>query len=675
MRQRHVAPLLLAALLAACATPAPELPAPDPLAVTVPEPPPGPPPEPVVIAPSPVADTAFPPDVAASLEALPPPADDLWDRIRKGFAMPTLDDPLVAKWEEWYSSRPDYVARMVDRSRRYLYYIVVEVEERGMPAEIALLPMIESAYNPNALSTSRASGIWQFIPSTGKFYGMKQSFWFDARRDVVAGTEGALAYLTKLHGDFDDWQLALAAYNWGEGNVAKAIALNQKKGRPIGYSSLKMPDETRNYLPKLQAVKNIVSDPAKYGLVLEDIPDAPYFTVVKTTKRIDVKRAAELAEMPLEEFQFLNPHFNRPVIAGADEYTILLPIDTAELFAAKLDLTDQPLVSWQAYRMRNGETLPQVAAKFGLPVEALRAVNGLGAKAKLPAGHTLLVPSAHPSADGADGLAQAVFTTVPQGRHLLLPRQARRHARADREPVRRERAGPQALERNGAGVRDGRSDVAHHERSRAECGQGEARDRAESAGAGDREGVRQERRDGRRGTAGQCGDRSEAGSAQAPRRRGDRDWIYARLKTKQATRSRVACFSSAAVRGGLGQGLQLLGGLLLGLLLRLALRGGLLLGRLLGLALRGGLPLLGRLLGLALRGGLLLGRLLRGLALRRLLRGLALRGLALGRLLRALLLGCLLLRLALGRLLGRRRGRRHHRHNVCHLHSLLSELL
>lgn len=414
LRLKLVPLLPLAALLAACATPAPEPPAPDPLAITVPEPPPAPPP-PVITA-SPVADTAFPPEVAASLESLPPPAEDLWDRIRKGFALPELDDPLVAKWEAWYSSRPDYVARMVDRSRRYLYYVIVEVEERGMPAEIALLPMIESAYNPNALSTSRASGIWQFIPSTGKLYGMKQSFWFDSRRDVIAGTEGALAYLTKLHGDFDDWQLALAAYNWGEGNVAKAIAQNQKRGRPTDYASLKMPDETRNYLPKLQAVKNIIRDPAKYGLALEDIPDAPYFAVVKTTKEIDVKRAAELAEMPLEEFQVLNPHFNRPVIAGADEYTILLPIDTAELFAAKLDLTDQPLVTWQAYRMRNGDTLPQVAAKFGLPVEALRAVNGLGARAKVPAGHTLLVPSAHPGADTADGLERAVFTTVPQGR-------------------------------------------------------------------------------------------------------------------------------------------------------------------------------------------------------------------------------------------------------------------
>jgi membrane-bound lytic murein transglycosylase D len=402
-------------LIAACATTAPE-PPPDPLAITVPEPPAPPEPPPPVIVPQPLADTLFPPDIAQSLEALPPPQEDLWDRIRKGLVLPDLNDSRVAYWEEWYASRPDYVARMVDRSRRYLYYIVVEVEERRMPMEIALLPMIESAYNPNALSTSRASGIWQFIPSTGKLYGMKQSFWFDSRRDVVAGTEGALSYLTKLYGDFDDWQLALAAYNCGEGNVAKAIAQNQRKGRPTDYRSLKLPNETRDYLPKLQAVKNIIRDPARYGIVLDDIPDAPFFAVIKTTKRVDVKRAAELAEMSEEEFQFLNPHFNRPVIAGADEYTILLPIDKAELFAAKLDLTDQPLVSWQAYRMHNGETLAQVAAKFDLPVETLRAVNGLGAKAKPPPGHTLLVPSARPSNDGNDGLAQAVFTTVPQGR-------------------------------------------------------------------------------------------------------------------------------------------------------------------------------------------------------------------------------------------------------------------
>jgi membrane-bound lytic murein transglycosylase D len=177
-----------------------------------------------------------------------------------------------------------------------------------------------------------------------------------------------------------------------------------------------MPNETREYVPKLQAVKNIVRDPDKYGLDLADVPDAPYFAVVKTTREMDVKRAAELAELSVEEFKYLNPQHNRPVIAGSDEYTILLPIDKAEIFAAKLQLADQPLVSWQAYRVRAGETLPQIAAKFSMSVDALRAVNGIGARSRVPAGHTLLVPSQDPSDATAATLERAVFTTVPQGR-------------------------------------------------------------------------------------------------------------------------------------------------------------------------------------------------------------------------------------------------------------------
>ncbi|HVN35432.1 MAG TPA: transglycosylase SLT domain-containing protein, partial [Casimicrobiaceae bacterium] len=208
--------VFVAALLAACATP--RSPSDDSAAEHSGPPEPSPP-----LTPAPEAATAeaipfpFPPE--NELESLPAPAEDLWVRIRRGYAIPDIDDPLVAKWEEWYSTRPDYVARMIDRSRRYLYYIVVEVEERHMPLEIALLPMIESAYNPNALSVARASGIWQFTPSTGTHYGLQQNWWFDSRRDVVAATEGALTYLQKLYGDFNDWQLALAAYNWGEGNV------------------------------------------------------------------------------------------------------------------------------------------------------------------------------------------------------------------------------------------------------------------------------------------------------------------------------------------------------------------------------------------------------------------------------------------------------------------------
>ncbi len=350
------------------------------------------------------------------LEELPPPVGDLWERIVAGYGIPDIEGPLVEKWEQWYASRPDYVARMVDRSRRYLYHIVSEVSARNMPLEIALLPMVESAYNPVALSTARAAGIWQFIPSTGKHYGLAQNFWFDSRRDVLAATDKALEYLTKLHDDFGDWQLALAGYNWGEGNVAKAVARNKAKGLPANYESLAMPAETRNYLPKLQAVKNIVRDPEKYGLALADIPDAPFFTVVKTTKKIDTRHAAEIAELSLEEFLALNPQHNRPVIAGADEQSILLPIDNAEIFAAKLELTEQPLVSWQAYRMKPNESLAQVAGRYGMSVETLRAVNGIGARSQVPVGHALLVPAQQPSREAAETLSNAVFTTVPSGR-------------------------------------------------------------------------------------------------------------------------------------------------------------------------------------------------------------------------------------------------------------------
>lgn len=344
---------------------------------------------------------------------------DLWTRIRQGFSIPDLESARVKVAEQWYETRPDYVARMVDRSRRYLYYIVGEVERRGMPREIALLPMIESAYNPMAYSRSRASGIWQFIPSTGKLYGLKQNWWVDERRDVVAATDGALDYLQKLYAEFGDWYLALAAYNCGEGTVRVAIANNTKRGLPTDYLSLKMPAETRDYVPKLQAVKNIVSDPETYGLELGDLPDAPYFTVVRTTKKMDVKIAAELAEMSLEDFLSLNPQHNRPVIAGADEFTLLLPYDRAELFAAKLELSNQPMVTWQAYKLKPGETLPQVATRFGLPLETLRVVNGIGPRASVPAGHAILVPTQAPSDATVASLQNTVFTTVPSGRTLF----------------------------------------------------------------------------------------------------------------------------------------------------------------------------------------------------------------------------------------------------------------
>ena len=317
---------------------------------------------------------------------------DLWVRIRNGFALRDLDSKLVAKHEQWYASRPDYVARMTERARRYLHYITTEVERRGMPSEIALLPMIESAFNPGAYSTARASGIWQFIPSTGKTFGMEQNWWYDGRRDIVSATNGALDYLQKLHGMFGDWELALAAYNWGEGAVQRAQAHNRKRKLPVNYSSLKIPKETRNYVPKLLAVKNIIADPARFGLVLQDIPDEPYFAAISTTKHIDVNLAAQLADIPMEEFEALNPAHNRPVILQDNSDLILLPIGAVETFRTNLESYDKPLVSWQSYQPKKGERLDKLAPRFGLSVEKLKSVNGLSGRAKVSTGQTLLVP-------------------------------------------------------------------------------------------------------------------------------------------------------------------------------------------------------------------------------------------------------------------------------------------
>ncbi len=418
MRLHSLLTVAVAALLGACTT-TPSLPVagPDPAPVAAASQPPVREVPPLDLEPiEPRQPKLFASWALAELEPLPPPVGDLWDRIVEGYEIPDIEGPLVEKWEQWYSQRPDYVARMVERSRRYLYHIVNEVEARSMPSEIALLPMVESAYNPTAISVARAAGIWQFMPATGKHYGLEQNFWMDSRRDVIAATDKALEYLAKLHDDFDDWQLALAGYNWGEGNVARALAKNKARGLPLTYEALAMPSETRNYLPKLQAVKNIVRDPERYGLALADIPDAPFFTVVKTTKKIDTKVAAEIAELSLEEFVALNPQHNRPVIAGADEQSILLPIDNAEIFAAKLELTAQPLVSWQAYRLKPNENLAHVAARYGMSLDTLRAVNGIGARARVSPGHMLLVPAEHPSPEVVEALDDAVFTTVPSGR-------------------------------------------------------------------------------------------------------------------------------------------------------------------------------------------------------------------------------------------------------------------
>lgn len=321
------------------------------------------------------------------------PDEDVWQRIRSGFAMNELNNPLIARHEKWYASHPEYVLRMSERARRYLYYIVEEVERRGIPTEIALLPVIESAFNPGANSVASASGIWQFIPSTGKHFGMEQNWWYDERRDIIGATNGALDYLEKLHDQFGDWELALAAYNWGENAVARAQAKNRRLGKPTDYSHLKLPRETANYVPKLLAVKNIVSDPARFGIVLTDIPNRPYFAIVTPSKPMDIKVAAQLAEISMEEFTALNPANNRPVILQDHAEVILLPVDKVETFRANLEKSDQRLVSWKSYKSEKGESFQEIASRFDIPLEQLRSANGLSKYAVQSNGQTLLVPA------------------------------------------------------------------------------------------------------------------------------------------------------------------------------------------------------------------------------------------------------------------------------------------
>ncbi len=320
--------------------------------------------------------------------------DDIWERIRSGFSMPDIDSEYTAKHENWYASRPDYVQRMLERSQKYLFHIVEEVEKRGMPTEIALLPMIESAYNPQAYSRSHASGIWQFVPATGKDYGLKQNYWTDKRRDVTAATNAALNYLQKLHGMFGSWDLALAAYNAGEGTIARAIERNRKQGLPTDYQHLRLPVETKNYVPKLQAIKNIVFKPDEYGLSLVEIPNRPYFARVLAPKQIDAKLAAELAEISFEEFSALNPSYNRPVIVSNSEvHQLLLPTWAADRFKENLQNYDKPLTSWKTYSAKRGERIDYIAKKFNINVSELRQVNNLSSKKNIAYAGPLLVPT------------------------------------------------------------------------------------------------------------------------------------------------------------------------------------------------------------------------------------------------------------------------------------------
>ena len=317
---------------------------------------------------------------------------DLWARIRRGFVMNNLSSDLVTSQEQWYATRPSYIGRMTERSSKYLYHVVEELERRNMPTELALLPFIESAFNPQAVSSAKAAGMWQFMPATGKYFALKQNVFRDDRRDVLASTKAALDYLQKLHRMFGDWHLALAAYNWGEGSVGRAIAKNQREGLATDYSSLSMPDETRNYVPKLLAVKNIVANPQVFNATLPEIPNHPYFQSVTITRDLDVALAAKLAEIKMEDFKSLNPSANKPVIFAAGTPRILLPWDSAGIFERNLSIHNGQTAGWTVWVAPATMKVVDAAKRVGMNETQFRELNRIPPRMLIKQGSTLLVP-------------------------------------------------------------------------------------------------------------------------------------------------------------------------------------------------------------------------------------------------------------------------------------------
>lgn len=330
---------------------------------------------------------------------------DIWQRLRAGYALPQLNSPLIARHEQWFANNPEYMEAMVHRARLYLYYIVEEVEKRGIPMEIALLPAIESAYKPQAYSRARAAGLWQFIPSTGRIYGLRMNWWYDGRRDVLASTQAALDYLEKLRDQFNgDWQLALAAYNCGEGKVERLMNENRRRGLPTDYVSLKkLPRETQHYVPKLMAMVNIIADPAKYGLQLAAIPDTEFFARVETDGQIDLGVVARLTDMPVDELFMINPGYQRWVTDPNGPHELLVPADKKDaLIAGLTKLADEERLQWTRHEVQRGDTMSRIAGRYRVTVESIRTANKMKTN-HLTLGQNLIIPVS----------ANKVFAAIP----------------------------------------------------------------------------------------------------------------------------------------------------------------------------------------------------------------------------------------------------------------------
>ena len=336
-------------------------------------------------------------DESSSLNDMFKDSNSIWKTISSGYGLKEKKSKRIQKkirkYEKWYSQRPEYMERMLKRSERYLYYVANEVKKRNMPMEIALLPMIESAYNPIAKSNKKAVGLWQFISSTGKIYKLEQNWWIDDRKSVINATDAALNYLEKLYKDFGTWEHALAAYNAGEGRVGRSIKNNKRRKRSTDYYSLKLPRETRNYVPKLIAIRNIIKNPSKYNVYLPTIQNTPYFSKVILPKKIDTELIPKFAEISMEEFQYLNAEYKRPLMnTTASSQYVLLPVSSVTQFNINLFSYDKPLASWEVYKPKKGERINTVAKKFGIDSKLIRQVNRLKGRKTFRRNSIVLLP-------------------------------------------------------------------------------------------------------------------------------------------------------------------------------------------------------------------------------------------------------------------------------------------
>ncbi len=329
-----------------------------------------------------------------AVEPKPEQPDNLWSRLFSRYQLSHIDHKRIGRERDWFLKHPDYLKRVQKRAAPYLYYIVTQAEQRNIPAEITLLPIVESAFQPFAYSHGRAAGIWQFIPSTGRFYGLKQNWWYDGRRDIYASTQSALNYLNSLNKTFDgDWMLALAAYNSGAGTVRKAIRKNKARHKPTNYWALNLPKETRSYVPRLLAIADIFANAEKYGIELIDIPNQPQFAVIDTGSQLDLALAAEMADLPIEELYKLNPGFNRWSTDPDGPHRLLIPIEKSEQFKEKLTaLPTDKRVKWIRHRIRSGETLSHIARRHNTSITVVRQINKIRGHT-IRAGKYLLVPT------------------------------------------------------------------------------------------------------------------------------------------------------------------------------------------------------------------------------------------------------------------------------------------